>query len=88
MNSSRTFRFSKEAYEQFVNWAKEDKKVFFRIADLIEEARRTPFTGKGKPEPLKHQYKGAWSRRITDEHRFIYEVTEDEIRVLSLKDHY
>lgn len=58
MNSSRTIRFSTKAYQDFVEWVSDDKKVFFKLADLIEEIRRTPFEGKGKPEPLKHDLKG------------------------------
>ena len=88
MESSRSIRFSSEAFGHFVDWATVDRKVFNRIAELIEEVRRTPFSGKGKPEPLKHEFKGCWSRRITQEHRLIYEVTTDEIRILSVRDHY
>jgi len=71
-----------------VEWVIEDKKVFFKLADLIEEIRRTPFEGRGKPEPLKHDLKGFWSRRITDEHRLVYHVSDEEIYVLSCKYHY
>jgi toxin YoeB len=88
MNSSRTIRFSTKAYQDFVDWVREDKKVFFKLADLIEEIRRTPFEGRGKPEPLKHDLKGFWSRRITDEHRVVYHVSDEEIYILSCKYHY
>ena len=88
MNSSRTIRFSTKAYQDFVEWVSDDKKVFFKLADLIEEIRRTPFEGRGKPEPLKHDLKGFWSRRITDEHRVVYHVSGEEIYILSCRFHY
>ena len=88
MNSSRTIRFSTKAYQDFVEWVNDDKKIFFKLADLIEEIRRTPFEGRGKPEPLKHDLKGFWSRRITDEHRVVYHVSDEEIYVLSCRYHY
>ena len=88
MNSSRSIRFSTKAFQDFVEWVNDDKKTFFKLADLIEEIRRTPFEGKGKPEPLKHDLKGFWSRRITQEHRVVYHVTDDEIYILSCRYHY
>jgi toxin YoeB len=59
-----------------------------RIIKLLEEIQRNPFEGTGKPEPLKHNLKGLWSRRIDDEHRLVYEVTNDEVIVISCKYHY
>lgn len=59
-----------------------------RILKLINEIKRTPFKGTGKPEPLKYQLKGKWSRRITDEHRLVYEVSDDLITIISCKFHY
>jgi toxin YoeB len=64
------------------------KKLQDRIADLITDILRDPFDGIGKPEPLKHQLKGFWSRRINDEHRIVYQVTDDAINIISCKDHY
>jgi toxin YoeB len=55
---------------------------------LIQEAAREPFRGTGKPEPLRHQLKGYWSRRITEEHRLVYRVTDEEIFIASCRDHY
>ena len=55
---------------------------------MIEEIQRTPFEGKGKPESLKHELKGCWSRRIDDEHRIIYQITEEKIRILACRFHY
>ena len=77
-----------EAWEDYLSWQQEDRKILKRINRLIEEIKRQPFEGIGKPEPLKYQYAGAWSRRITDEHRLIYMVKEDEIYFLSFRDHY
>ena len=88
MNSSKNILFTPQAFEDFVSWGSENRKIFLKIADLIEEVRRNPFEGKGKPEALKHDYKGMWSRRITDEHRMIYKPTADVIEFYSFKDHY
>ena len=59
-----------------------------RINDLIKDIQREPFEGIGKPEPLKHQLQGLWSRRIDAEHRLVYEVTEDELRIIACRFHY
>lgn len=88
MNSKRKLVFDDRVFEEFMNWASEDRKIFLKIGELIREIQRTPFEGTGKPEPLKHQLKGFWSRRITQEHRLIYEVTNEEIRVISCRGHY
>ena len=65
-----------------------DKKILVRIHTLIRETMRTPLAGMGKPEPLKHALSGYWSRRITDEHRFVYKVTEDALSIAQLRYHY
>jgi toxin YoeB len=80
--------FDPEAFKDFQAWAAEDKKIFSKIGDLIKDITRTPFQGLGKPEPLKHDLKGFWSRRITDEHRLIYKVEADELFILACKYHY
>jgi toxin YoeB len=80
--------FENQALEDFIAWASENKQNFKKIGDLLKEIQRTPFLGKGKPEPLKHELKGCWSRRITDEHRLVYEVTNDLIVIISCKYHY
>lgn len=80
--------FEGDAYEQFVEWAENDSDIFERIDRLLRDISRDPFKGLGKPEPLKHKYKGFWSRRITDEHRLIYRFENDCIKVASLKGHY
>jgi toxin YoeB len=84
----RTVAFHADAFAQFTAWAAEDSKMFERITRLIVEAAREPFTGIGKPEPLKHQLKGFWSRRINDAHRLVYKATDDMIIVVSCRYHY
>ena len=64
--------FEQSAFMEFTEWASLDKKLYKRIVDLITDALRQPFSGLGKPEPLKHELKGYWSRRINNEHRLIY----------------
>ena len=76
------FTFTPKALKAYQEWAVEDKQVFKKINELLDSIDRTPFEGPGKPEPLKHQLKGAWSRRISDEHRLVYEVTgKNEITI-------
>jgi len=84
----RTVAFHGEAFGQFTDWASADAKLYERLVRLIIETAREPFTGLGKPEPLRHQLKGCWSRRINQEHRLVYRVTEDTITILSCRDHY
>jgi len=81
-------KFEPKAYQEYSEWATNDIKIFNKINEFIKEINRTPFDGKGKPEPLKHLYKGYWSRRITDEHRLIYKITAGEIIIISCKGHY
>ena len=66
--------FADEAWEDYLYWQKQDRKMVERINKLIREIQREPFAGIGKPEPLKHALSGFWSRRITDEHRVVYRV--------------
>ena len=80
--------FEKTAFEDFQSWASADKKIFAKIVSLIKEIERTPFQGIGKPEPLKHELAGYWSRRITDEHRLVYKADKTAIYVISCKYHY
>jgi toxin YoeB len=70
----RNITFAPEAFEHFNGWAAQDDKIHRKIITLINDIIRQPFTGLGKPEPLKHDLKGYWSRRITDEHRLVYKV--------------
>ena len=80
--------FSGHAWEDYLYWQNTDKKVLRRISQLIKEIQRTPFEGIGKPEPLKHNLSGYWSRRINDEHRIVYKVTEDRLLIAQLRYHY
>jgi toxin YoeB len=80
--------FHADAFAQFTEWAKADQKLYERLVRLIGETAREPFTGIGKPEPLRHQLKGCWSRRIDGEHRLVYRVSDDAITVISCRDHY
>ena len=84
----RTVAFHGDAFAQFAPWATADPKLYERLVRLITETAREPFTGIGKPEPLRHQLKGHWSRRIDGEHRLVYRVSEDAITVISCRDHY
>ena len=67
--------FDPEAWEEYVRWQEEDRKIVRRVNTLIKECRRDPFRGTGKPEPLSGNYAGFWSRRITQEHRLVYRVS-------------
>ena len=80
--------FEEKAFEDFTNWATQDKKLYTKIIALIKDIKRTPFLGLGKPEPLKHELGGYWSRRINDEHRLVYKVTDTMIIIASCKYHY
>jgi toxin YoeB len=84
----RNITFETHAFEQFNNWAIENKKIYRKIVELINDIQKQPFSGLGKPEPLKHELKGLWSRRITDEHRLTYKVTDEEIVIVSCRFHY
>ncbi len=80
--------FTSDAYKDYQNWKRDDKKIFSKIASLIKDIEQTPFQGLGKPEPLKHNLSGYWSRRITKEHRLVYKVKNDTIFIASCKYHY
>jgi toxin YoeB len=68
--------FTDEGWEDYLYWVENDRKMLARVNEVIRDTRRSPFTGIGKPEPLKNKYQGWWSRRINQEHRLIYRVTE------------
>lgn len=84
----KSVAFEFGAFEDFVAWATIDKKTYAKIVALIRDIQRSAFTGLGKPEPLKYELKGYWSRRITEEHRLVYKVTDNAIIVASCKYHY
>ncbi|MEN9849711.1 MAG: hypothetical protein RL368_2451 [Pseudomonadota bacterium] len=78
----------KQAFEDFSTWATEDKKLYQRIVNLITDTLRNPYAGIEKPEPLKHELKGYWSKRINDEHRLVYKIEDDTLIILACKYHY
>jgi toxin YoeB len=81
--------FTLRAHKELQDWKKSgNTKVINRITELTASILESPFTGIGKPEPLKHQYAGKWSRRINREHRYVYEVRTEVVYVFSLKGHY
>jgi len=80
--------FSTHAWEDYLHWQASDKKVTARIHTLIKDILRHPFTGIGKPEPLKQALSGYWSRRITEEHRLVYKITKDAVIIVQLRYHY
>jgi toxin YoeB len=80
--------FSEGAWEDYLYWQQQDRRMVERINKLIKEAQREPFAGIGKPEPLKHALAGYWSRRITDEHRMVYKVDGDSMLIAQLRYHY
>jgi len=80
--------FAPKAWDSYLYWQKTDKAIVKRINTLIKEIQRSPFEGVGKPEPLKHALSGFWSRRINDEHRIVYKVTDNTIMIAQLRYHY
>lgn len=80
--------FSEKAWEDYLHWQATDRKILARINSLIREIQREPFSGIGKPEPLKHAFGGYWSRRINDEHRIVYKVQGDSLLIAQLRYHY
>lgn len=80
--------FAEQAWEDYLYWQKTDKKLLERINVLIKDISRTPFTGIGKPEPLKNALSGYWSRRINDEHRIVYKISDGSMFIAQLRYHY
>ena len=76
------------AWEDYCHWQKQDKKILERVNELIKDCLRSPYKGIGKPEPLKGNYAGCWSRRITQEHRLIYKINERRLHILQCRYHY
>lgn len=85
---AREIRLRPQAFEDVAWWVQHDRKTAQRLLRLLEEIARTPFTGVGKPEPLKGEFSGCWSRRLTEEHRVVYEATDDAIVVRVCRGHY
>ncbi len=80
--------FADSAWDDYLYWQQHDKRLLERINRLIRETQREPYTGLGKPEPLKHALSGFWSRRITEEHRMVYKVEGDALLLAQLRYHY
>jgi toxin YoeB len=80
--------FTDDAWEDYLHWQSSDPKMLARINRLIEECRRTPFKGAGKPEPLRNKLSGYWSRRISEEHRLVYKVAEARLLIAQCRYHY
>jgi len=80
--------WAEQAWEDYLYWQSRDKKMLQKINRLLREIARIPFEGSGKPEPLRYELQGCWSRRIDREHRLVYEVYEDRIHVLACRYHY
>lgn len=80
--------FQTLAWDQYIYWQESDKKMLARINELIKDALRSPFKGIGKPEPLRGNYAGCWSRRINDEHRLVYAVRHKRLHILQCRFHY
>jgi toxin YoeB len=80
--------FSTNAWDDYVSWQGEDKKILKKINDLIKDIKCNPFDGIGKPEPLRFDLSGYWSRRIDKEHRLVYKVVDDDLLIYSCRYHY
>ncbi len=80
--------FSPQAWEDYQHWQSADRATLKRINRLINDVRRSPYEGIGKPEQLKYGLSGAWSRRITDEHRLVYRITDGNVEILQARYHY
>lgn len=80
--------FAENAWDDYLFWQKTDKKITNRINLLIKDIQRNKYEGIGKPEPLKHNLSGYWSRRINSEHRIVYKITDDSVFIVQLKYHY
>ena len=80
--------FSRHAWDDYLHWQRADRRIVRRINMLVENILRSPFEGIGKPEPLKNQLAGCWSRRIDDEHRLVYRVEGESIEIVQARQHY
>jgi len=80
--------FDPAAFSDLEWWIQQDRRKALRVMEIIQDIQRDPFTGKGKPEPLKHELAGCWSRRIDQEHRVVYQVKADKVRILACRYHY
>jgi len=84
----KNISFTPQAYKDYLEWLKIDRKIFLKVTTLIRETARNPKEGTGNPEPLKHNLEGYWSRRINQKHRLVYKITDDSIVIVACKYHY
>ena len=84
----RNLEFDASALEDLAWWVQNDRRKALRLLRLIQETQKEPFGGIGKPEPLKHELAGCWSKRIDQEHRLVYQVSDNKIRILACRYHY
>lgn len=84
----RLIQWDVDAWEEYCEWQQKNKNVPKRINQLVKDIKRNPYEGIGKPEALKGNLSGFWSRRITDEHRIVYAIKEDAVIIISCKGHY
>lgn len=82
------FLFTEDSWEDYLYWQTQDKKTLKRINQLLQDIERNGYNGIGKPEPLRGDLSGFWSRRIDDEHRIVYRVTEDQVEIIQCRGHY
>ena len=82
------FLFTEDAWEDYLYWQTQDKKILKRINQLIKDIDRNGYEGLGKPEPLKYELQGYWSHRIDDEHRLVYRIVDNNIEIVSCRLHY
>jgi toxin YoeB len=80
--------FSKNSWEDYLSWQTDDRKILKKINELIKDIQRTPYDGIGKPEPLKYDLTGLWSRRIDREHRLVYQIRDEDLLIYSCRYHY
>ena len=83
----RSLEFDPAAFDDLAWWIANDRRIALRIVKLVKAIQRDPFEGAGKPEPLRHELAGSWSRRIDGEHRLVYSVTASKIRILACRFH-
>ncbi|MGH7961755.1 MAG: Txe/YoeB family addiction module toxin [Candidatus Binatia bacterium] len=84
----KSLEFDAAAFADLAWWIEQDRQKALRIINLIKDLQRDPFKGIGKPEPLKHELAGCWARRIDQEHRLVYQVLQNKIRILACRYHY
>lgn len=84
----RAIEFDPSAFDDLTWWAEHDRAQAIRVIRLVWDTQRNPFAGIGKPEPLRHELAGCWSRRIDHEHRLVYQVLPDKLRILACRYHY